>query len=401
MIKALFTHISTLYKVGTQYYSSGRLPSSTWSRYFKSIDHLQVVTRGEKRNSKDGLTLSSCKNVSFDLLYEIKGGKDYFTKKGIIKKKLKKHIQSVDIVILRAPSAFATEGAKICKEYNKPYITEVVGCSWDSLWNYGNITGKILALRGDLNQKKVVKNSTASLYVTRYFLQNRYPSNAQITTYASNVEIPKTKKQVKTNHIANFKEKDEYKNYKIGQIGNIAIKYKGFDVALKALYFLKKQNPDFHFKFYMVGGGDSSFIKNVIEKYNLQKETEIVGRLESGEKGIFKFLDTLDLSIQPSKTEGLPRATIEAMSRACPVLASNAGGIPELISGKYLHNPGDHKKLTKDLVNILPDLDQRIEMAEENFKKAKEYTRPILSKRRKYFYKNAVKYIIDVKNEWK
>ena len=42
--------------------------------------------------------------------------------------------------------------------------------------------------------------------------------------------------------------------------------------------------------------------------------------------------DNCDLFILPSRTEGLPRVVIEAMSLSLPVLAFNVGGISELLT---------------------------------------------------------------------
>ena len=49
------------------------------------------------------------------------------------------------------------------------------------------------------------------------------------------------------------------------------------------------------------------------------------------EDKVFEWLDTIDLYVQPSLTEGMPRAAIEAMSRGCPVVVSDVGGLKNLV----------------------------------------------------------------------
>lgn len=392
-MKALFVHDHRFYKINNEYYSPGGLPSSAWNRYLKNtITELVVVSRGSKETNKDGLVKSSKKNVTFDLVYEVKGGIDYYRYAGLIKKRLSKHIQNVDFVIIRTPSFFGNYAYQLCKKMNKPYVTEVVGCVWNSHWNYGNIRGKVLAPFKFFTMRFLVRNSFATLYVTQHFLQNRYPTKAEITTYASNVQIPKVEVTVRDQHINFIKRKEPQKTLQIGIIGNIAIKYKGYDIAFKALKRLKDNHPEIKFKFSLVGGGDPSYINKLVKEYALEKEIEIVGTLKAG-KEIFNFLDKLDLYIQPSLTEGLPRAVIEAMSRVCPILASSVGGIPELIEMKYLHKPGDDKKLYTDLKNILTNLEERISMANANFEQSKEYAQEILEERRFDFFKEAFKKI--------
>lgn len=56
---------------------------------------------------------------------------------------------------------------------------------------------------------------------------------------------------------------------------------------------------------------------------------------------IFEWLDTIDIYIQPSYQEGLCRSVVEAMSRACPVICSDACGERELANEKFIFKRGD------------------------------------------------------------
>lgn len=55
---------------------------------------------------------------------------------------------------------------------------------------------------------------------------------------------------------------------------------------------------------------------------------------------VLEWIDSLDIYIQPSMQEGLPRALIEAMSRACPAIGSSTGGIPELLPSDAILKEG-------------------------------------------------------------
>ncbi|MCH7401713.1 glycosyltransferase [Belliella kenyensis] len=389
-MKALFVHDHNFFNVNNEYYSSGGLPSHAWERYMENVDLLFVVSRGSKRNEVvDGLVKSSYNNVKFDLLYQVKGGLDYYKFHNEIKDKLRSHIYEVDFVIIRVPSIIGFYAYKICKELNKPFVTEVVACAWDSTWNYGKLSVRLQAPLRYFQMKQIVRNSFATIYVTKCFLQKRYPTNAKIVESASNVQIPIPDSNLLKDRLNYSRIKSLENVFKIGMIGNLAVKSKGFDVALESLRKLKNINKCLKFHFYLVGGGDQRYIKRLITLKGLENDCIIVGRLQSGSE-IFEFLKDLDLYIHPSKQEGLPRSVIEAMSVGCPVLASNVAGIPELINSEFLHKPGNYEKLFQDLIRVLSNKELRVSMSSFNFERSKEYSKDILDKKKIEFFEKVV-----------
>lgn len=96
------------------------------------------------------------------------------------------------------------------------------------------------------------------------------------------------------------------------------------------------------------------------------------------------YYDSLDIYIQPSKQEGLPRAIIEAMSRGCPVIGTNIAGIPELISPEFLFKKGSISEVVSAIRKIVAmDLNS---IAVRNFKKSKEFEKSKLDEKREKFY---------------
>ena len=103
---------------------------------------------------------------------------------------------------------------------------------------------------------------------------------------------------------------------------------KGYDLLIQALYKIKEEHPNFCLK--IAGDGPyRNMLENMIDKYYLRKNILILGELHYND--IPKFLLSIDLYIQPSISEGSPITLKEAMASSLPILASTAGGIPEII----------------------------------------------------------------------
>ena len=103
---------------------------------------------------------------------------------------------------------------------------------------------------------------------------------------------------------------------------------KGYDLLIKTLYRIKKEHPNFYLK--IAGDGPyRNMLENMIDKYYLRKNILILGELHYND--IPKFLLSIDLYVQPSVSEGSPITLKEAMASSLPILASTAGGIPEII----------------------------------------------------------------------
>jgi L-malate glycosyltransferase len=97
------------------------------------------------------------------------------------------------------------------------------------------------------------------------------------------------------------------------------------------------------------------------------------------------FMKTMDLFCLPSLSEGLSSAILAAMANRLPVLATDVGGIPELvIHGEtgLLVPPGDAVRLTEALDRLLSSVEERKRMGragrrriEENFTLARKISR--------------------------
>lgn len=396
ILKILFAHDHRFYlanNCNNGVYSEVGFPYRLWRRYLKHFDHLVVAARltnlREDQNI-NSMVRSSGDKVEFVSIPDIKSPVKYVTKRKDAKNKLHQTVKECDGIIARLPSSIGSMAITIGAKLGKPCAVEVVGHAWDSFWNYGTLLGKIYAPIATWQTKEAVQQSTHVIYVTKEYLQEKYPAedNAEVAV-ASNVELDIMPQDILDKRILKIKRASS--PVKIGLIGTLQTSYKGIDTALKALKLIRHKLPPF--EFHVLGGGDASPWKDISRKLGLEEETHFDGVLESSEL-VNDWLDDKDLYLQPSKTEGLPRALIEAMSRGCPAIASTAGGIPELLPQSCLHHPKDEKQLATLIYEGITNKEWQLEQAKSNFKRAKEYSKEQLEQKRNEFWKSFYEYIL-------
>ena len=169
----------------------------------------------------------------------------------------------------------------------------------------------------------------------------------------------------------------------LGLIGSLKHRYKGITTVLEALGKVRTQLPPLVFR--VLGGGDSRPWRAEAVRNGVNHITFFDGTLPAGEE-VLRWLDGVDIYLQPSFQEGLPRALIEAMSRGCPALASTCGGIPELLEAESLVKPGDAAHLARLLIMATTNRDWQSSQARRNWTSSKEYDCNLLAARRHAFW---------------
>ncbi len=118
---------------------------------------------------------------------------------------------------------------------------------------------------------------------------------------------------------------------------------KGIPYLVEAFELIKKDFPDF--KLSLVGEGLPEGKLPLIEVRNRMKNCYCLA--------------------VPSITEGLPRVILEAMALSKPVIASNVGGIPDLVKdgeNGFLFEVGNVEQLAKKLRILLNNKEMAVEM---------------------------------------
>ena len=314
-------------------------------------------------------------NVEFVFLKKVNTIKALLIERRENERIIEQTVSKVDACVVHVPSFIGDSVACVAKRLGKPYFTVVVGCAWDGYWNY-NLVGKLMAPFRYASLRKVQRDAPYSIYVTQKFLQRRYPTRGKAIG-CSNVNISTGEESVlkkRMEHIANRSG-----ILKIATVAAVNVRYKGQEYVIRALGRLKKLG--ILMEYHLVGGGDDTFLKKTAHACGV--ETQVIFHGLMPHERILPFMDGMDLYVQPSKQEGLPRALIEAMSRGCLSLGSRTAGIPELLPSRYVFRRGNVGDIVKMLFRVTQtDL---YEQAQRNFEEAKLYDSAVLNKRRNDF----------------
>lgn len=368
-------------------YSYGSFPYSLWEhRFLPHFSSLTVVGVKHKRIAEESgiLDMSSGKGVDHILLPNLSSPLKRLMQSFRVYRKIKEQVAHSDAVIIRGPVEYGIMAARAARSLKKPYAVEMTSCAYDVNYFNGSWLGRIYAPLAFRMTQNMVRHANAVMYVTESFLQSRYPTNG-VSSYAPNVEIPAAPEYVLENRL---KRVAAGQPVTFGLIGNFIGGFRGLDVAFEALgivrQILAEQNTVPDFKFKILGHAATAQWQELITAHNLQDHVEFSGSVARG-TAVLEWLDGIDVYLQAGSHQGLPRTMLEAMSRGCTMLASDAGGAPELIENQYIHPRGDAHVLASHIIGIMQG-SHREEQARRNFKKAKQYSTEFLVPKRHQFW---------------
>ena len=117
-------------------------------------------------------------------------------------------------------------------------------------------------------------------------------------------------------------------------------------------------------KLVLIGDGpDRGAAEYLVRKKKLQKDVHFLGKQDQ----VYRLLSEADLFLLPSQLESFGLAALEAMACEVPVIATNVGGVPEVIEHNvdgYLVEPGDVAAAAKHAIELLARSDRGRAMGE-------------------------------------
>lgn len=117
-------------------------------------------------------------------------------------------------------------------------------------------------------------------------------------------------------------------------------------------------------KLVLIGDGpDRGAAEYLVRKKKLQKDVTFLGKQDQ----VYTKLASADLFLLPSQLESFGLAALEAMACEVPVIATNVGGVPEVVEhgvDGFLVEPGDVATAARYAIDLLSRSDRGREMGQ-------------------------------------
>ena len=381
-----------------------------WQRYLAIFDSVRIVARVRDvarpmPNSKN----VNGPGVNVAPIPDYLGPWEYLRHSLEVRRTVQNSVAPCDAILMRVPSQLANCLFPMLKKSSRPYGLEVVGDPWE-VFAPGVVRHffrPYFRYHFTSHLKEQCSKACAVAYVTNHTLQQRYPAASKIfkTSYSSIVLPNEALKTFSTEisdvelHPTNIVQMPRTFNFakteiRLILVGSLAQLYKGPDIAIDAMTICVQNGLNVFLT--IVGDGIyRSQLEKQATRLGLEKRVLFRGELPSG-KAVLNELDHNHLFIMPSRTEGLPRAMIEAMARGLPCIGSKVGGIPELLDTEDMFQPNDAQALAAKIHEISLNPNRVHDMSIRNLRRAMDFHEDKLRSRRLEFYS----YVRNTTEKW-
>lgn len=370
-----------------QYYSQ-IYGDSMWAEYLEVFDKVFVIARVKKQTTFNPITkgykITENPNIIFIPLTDYKGLYEGIKYLPTTISSVVKSVKQSQSNLLRLPGLISNIAGVSAILMNKNIAVQLVGDPYDVFSSgVGGKYAPVIKIVFTNLTKYICKNAAVTSYVTQYTLQKKYPySRNAVNISYSDVNLEPSVFEEKNIRKDNLIEK-EVINFLM--VGSLEQRYKGFDIALRAISQLKTNKK---FTINIVGEGIYlEELKELVRELNLSEVVNFCGKVSHEE--VLRLMVLCDIFLMPSRTEGLPRALIEAMAMGAPAIGSNVGGIPELLDKNFIFENENYTQLSKIIDDVINSSDIE-KISQKNMQEASKFRKDILNRKRQDFYKHIV-----------
>lgn len=326
-----------------------------------SYENVLVVSNDYKNNKE---IREKCNKYYFvDMVREISIIKDLkavFAVRKIIKK------EKPDIVYLHSSKAGAI--GRIALWFNKKVKIIYNAHGWYFNADIGKkkiifqIIEKILAIKTD----KIVAISNSEYESA---LKKNICKKDKLVLISNGIDFNKFKDNYDYRKSTRKKYNINENDIVVGIVGRIS-EQKDPLTTIKAAYKIIKECDNIYFMF--VGSGDlEENIKKISQEAQIDSHVIITGWVNDVEK----YIPAFDIALLPSKWEGFGLAITEYIACKKPIIATNVGGIADILSEHikgFLIEKEDYNGIVRNINYILENKKQVKETVEKNYIEARK-----------------------------
>ncbi len=352
---------------------------SFWTPYLSVFDRVRPVARVlDVPSVPDDWKRADGPRVTFSAVPYYVGPVQYALRAPWVKRAAVRAVGPHDAVIIRGGSPVAEAIEYRLWRARRPFGLEVL-CDPHEALAPGTVRHPLRPLFRWLSTRELrlqCQRACAVAYVTRHTLQARYPCPGHCVAL-SDVQLPEEA------FVPEPRGTRVSPPWTLIAVGSLEQLYKGTHILIDAVADCVRARLDLHLV--VVGDGQHRpELEARARALGLAERVQFRGQLTAG-AAVRAELDRADLFVMPSLTEGLPRALLEAMARGLPCLASDVGGIPELLPAEGLVPPGNRVALAAKLRALLNDPERRARMSARNLSAARPYREEVLRQERVAF----------------
>lgn len=362
------------YRYGDQIFDDYVFDYPFFQDYLESFHEVRVLARVIARNevhNTEGLRLSSGPNLTFIDFPDLRRHQLLLNVSTYIRQ-YDEQLLNCSAICFRIPSLLSYSVFSRIQKLNHdvPLMFELIGDPEEGFGKSSTpIIGKLLsdsfARYSSKRVLKIVSNATCGSYVSKNHLQKNYPiaKNARAFSISSIRLYPE-------DFIEGPRSYNLDNELRIVTVGSL-IPVKNQAILIRILDKLKKTGHNASLT--IVGSGNQfEALSKLAEDLNVSSSVLFTGQL-STKASVQKVLDSNDIFILPSLSEGMPRALIEAMSRKLICLGADRGGISELLDPKFLFSEMNPSAIATQIIDLISNFELIVQSIASNFETAKSF----------------------------